>query len=119
MAIDMNLDLGALVKGLFSKDQKGGKGKKAQSPYLSSIIIGVVIFLSVIAYVFLVYLPDQKEIQESSYGQHWRPGIETVLISGSHDCPIMKIAAVLAKVSDFQFDEGHSKASFQKKSFLF
>ena len=64
MAIDMNLDLGALVKGLFSKDQKGGKGKKAQSPFLRHIIIGVLIFLAVIAYIFLVHLPGQKEIRE-------------------------------------------------------
>ena len=64
MAIDMKLDIGGLVKGLFSKDQQGGKGKKARSPYQRYIIIGVFFFLLVIVYVYYVYLPDQEEIRQ-------------------------------------------------------
>ena len=57
MAMDMKLDIGALAKGLFSKKGKDGQGKKAQSSNQRYIIVGFLIFLLVIAYVFVVYLP--------------------------------------------------------------
>ena len=64
MAMDMKLDIGALAKGLFSKKGKDGQGKKVQSSNQRYIIVGFLIFLLVIAYVFVVYLPAQKEIRE-------------------------------------------------------
>lgn len=57
MAIDMNADVGELIKGLFSS---GNSGKK--NPYSKLILSGVVLLLVATLYVTLVFLPTKKEL---------------------------------------------------------
>jgi len=60
MAIDMNMDIGELIKNLLAK--KGSKG--GQNPYTRIIISGVVVFLAIIFYVVFVYMPMQEKLEQ-------------------------------------------------------
>ena len=57
MAIDMNVDVGSLVKGLFSKKDSEGGAKSPPSPYAKIILAVVGVILLSGAYVYFVYLP--------------------------------------------------------------
>ena len=67
MAIDMNVDLGSIIKGLFSKkDSKEGQEvgiKTPQSPHVKTAIVSVLILILIAAYVFFVYLPTQEDLR--------------------------------------------------------
>ena len=63
MAIDMNVDVGSLVKGLFSKKDSEGGAKSPPSPYAKIILAVVGVILLSGAYVYFVYLPTQEEIR--------------------------------------------------------
>ena len=60
MAIDMNVDVGALIKGLFSKD-KGGN--KPANPYLKIITAVLVLVTLIGAYIFFHYLPTKEDLR--------------------------------------------------------
>jgi len=63
MALDMNIDVGSLVKGLFSK-KDGKKGvESAPNPYTKSILVVVAVFIFIALYVYLVYLPTQEDLR--------------------------------------------------------
>ena len=63
MALDMNVDVGALIKGLFSK--KGSKEgvSSAPNPYTKIIMAVIVIIILIASYVYFVYIPTQKDIK--------------------------------------------------------
>ena len=67
MAIDMNVDLGSIIKGLFSKkDSKEGQEvgiKTPQSPHVKTAIVSVLILILIAVYVFFVYLPTQEDLR--------------------------------------------------------
>ena len=60
MAIDMNMDIGELIKNLLAK--KGSKSE--QNPYTKVIATGVVVFLAIILYVIFVYMPMQEKLEQ-------------------------------------------------------
>ena len=65
MAIDINGDIGDIFKSLFSKKSDGDSanksGRKSIDPFSKVIVAGVVVFLLVIAYLFIEYFPTQEE----------------------------------------------------------
>ena len=67
MAIDMNVDVGELIKGLFSKKSNESGGKSQPSPYLKVILMVIVVIVLIAAYVFLYYLPTQKDLKVKNY----------------------------------------------------
>ena len=70
MAIDMNVDVGALVKGLFSKKDSKGVDKSPPSPYAKIILAVVSVLLLSGVYVYFVYLPTQEEIRKKMKRYH-------------------------------------------------
>ena len=60
MAMNMNVDIGSLLKGLTSRNKEGGASPK--SPYQNAIIACVLVVLLVAAYGYFIYLPGQEEI---------------------------------------------------------
>lgn len=65
----MNVDIGEVLKNLFSKGKggsvksgngSGGKGKPSD-PFIKVAIVGGIAFLLIILYLFLVYFPTQEE----------------------------------------------------------
>jgi len=67
MAIDMNVDVGELIKGLFSKKSNESGSKSQPSPYLKIILMVIVVIALIAAYVFLYYLPTQKDLKVKNY----------------------------------------------------
>ena len=65
MAIDMNVDVGAMIKGLFSKKASKGetKAKAPQNPYTKTIISIVTVLILIASYVYFIYLPTQQELR--------------------------------------------------------
>jgi len=65
MAIDMNMDIGELVKSLFSKKtSKGAPSILVSNPYAKIIISGIFVLLVIILYVVFVYVPMQEKLEE-------------------------------------------------------
>jgi len=65
MAIDMNMDIGELIKNLFAK--KGPKGTSSVltgNPYAKIIIAGILVLLVIIFYVVYVYMPMQEKLEQ-------------------------------------------------------
>lgn len=63
--MDLNVDIGTLVKGLFGgKKDSGSNAGPPPNPHLRSIIVGAVLAGLVGAYLYFFYLPEQKRIQE-------------------------------------------------------
>jgi len=61
MAIDMNQDIGAILKNLFAKKAAdGAKGAPANPLMKTSIAGGIMVFV-IILYVFFIYLPAEEE----------------------------------------------------------
>ncbi|MBL7003426.1 MAG: type 4a pilus biogenesis protein PilO [Gammaproteobacteria bacterium] len=75
MAIDMNIDIGEILKKLTSKKDTsssgGGDGKKPNDPFTKVIIAGVITLIVVILYLFFVHFPAQEEnrIKEQKIAQ--------------------------------------------------
>jgi Tfp pilus assembly protein PilO len=66
MALDMNVDMGALLKGLFSKKDKGsdgGSANNAPNPHAKTAMVVVVVIALISAYVYFVYIPTQKDLK--------------------------------------------------------
>ena len=58
MAIDTNMDIGALLKGLFSKkDPKEGEGAKGpSSPHTKTAMVIVLVLAAIGLYIYFIYL---------------------------------------------------------------
>ena len=63
MAIDMNVDVGALIKGLFSKKTSQGEAKAPQNPYVKTLISIVTVIILIASYIYFIYLPTQEELR--------------------------------------------------------
>jgi len=65
MAIDMNADIGEVIKSIFSKDKsKSASGDSGpENPYLKLIITGTIVVISIVLYVIFVFIPAQEEIK--------------------------------------------------------
>ena len=63
MALDMNVDVGALIKGLFSKKESKAGASSGPNPYAKVIIAVVVVIILIASYVYFVYIPTQKDLK--------------------------------------------------------
>tara|TARA_B110000238_G_scaffold189723_1_gene222150 strand:+ start:284 stop:1108 length:825 start_codon:yes stop_codon:yes gene_type:complete len=65
MAIDTNMDVGALLKGLFSKkDPKEGEGaKSAPSPHTKTAMVIILVLAAIGLYIYFIYLPTQADLK--------------------------------------------------------
>tara|TARA_Y100000294_G_scaffold106161_2_gene98621 strand:+ start:77 stop:859 length:783 start_codon:yes stop_codon:yes gene_type:complete len=63
MALDMNIDVGSLIKGLFSKKGSKGGAKTASSPHTKTALAIVIVFALIGAYIYFVYLPTQQDLR--------------------------------------------------------
>jgi len=63
MAIDMNVDVGAMIKGLFSKKASQGEAKAPQNPYVKTLISIVTVLILIASYIYFIYLPTQEELR--------------------------------------------------------
>jgi Tfp pilus assembly protein PilO len=61
MAFDMQLDLGAFLKGLTGRGQKTKEQGTIRSPFQKHVAVGIIIVLLAVVYVALIYLPRQQE----------------------------------------------------------
>lgn len=58
MSVDLNADIGVLLKGLFS-----GKKKGEQGPYMKLVITGFILLVLTVVYVIFVFIPAREELQ--------------------------------------------------------
>ena len=63
MAIDMNVDVAALIKGLFSKKEKIEGAVNAPNPHAKTLIIVATVIVLIVSYVYFVYIPTQKDLK--------------------------------------------------------
>ena len=63
MAIDMNVDVGEMIKGLFSKKTSKGEVKAPQNPYAKILISIVTVLILIASYIYFIYLPTQEELR--------------------------------------------------------
>ena len=63
MAINMNADVGAMIKGLFSKKTSQGEAKAPQNPYVKTLISIVTVLILIASYIYFIYLPTQEELR--------------------------------------------------------
>ena len=63
MAIDMNVDVGALIKGLFSKKTSQEGAKAPHNPYAKILISIVTVLILIASYIYFIYLPTQEELR--------------------------------------------------------
>ncbi len=63
MAIDMNVDVGAMIKGLFSKKTSQGEAKAPQNPYVKTLISIVTVLILIASYIYFIYVPTQEELR--------------------------------------------------------
>ena len=70
MAISMDINIGSMVKGLFSKGSKDGKNAPA-NPYTKIIIAGVLALALIGSYLYFIYLPTAADnrIKEAKIAQ--------------------------------------------------
>ena len=52
MAINMNADVGAMIKGLFSKKASQGEAKAPQNPYVKILISIVTVLILIALYIY-------------------------------------------------------------------
>ena len=63
MAIDMNADVGARIKGLLSKKASQGEAKAPQNPYVKTLISIVTVLILIASYIYFIYLLTQEELR--------------------------------------------------------
>ena len=63
MALDMNVDVGDLIKGLFSKKESKEGASSGPNPYTKTIIAVVVTIILIASYIYFVYIPTQKDLK--------------------------------------------------------
>ena len=64
--MDLNADIGSLLKGVFSRNKSDSdpSSGNAPNPHLNQIICGVIVVAFIAAYLYLFYLPEQKRIRQ-------------------------------------------------------
>jgi Tfp pilus assembly protein PilO len=63
MALDMNVDVGSLIKGLFSKKDAKEGAESAPNPHTKTILVVVAVFVFITLYVYFVYLPTKEDLR--------------------------------------------------------
>ena len=63
MALDMNVDMGALIKGLFSKKDKKEGVKSAPNPHAKTALIVVIVLSLIGLYIYFIYIPTQEDLR--------------------------------------------------------
>ena len=63
MAIDMNVDVGSLIKGLFSKKESKEGSPSAPNPHVKTLMAVVAVVIVIASYVYFVYIPTQKDLK--------------------------------------------------------
>jgi Tfp pilus assembly protein PilO len=63
MALDMNVDIGSIIKGLFSKKDSNEGALKTPNPYVKIVLVIVASFICIALYVYFVYIPTQQELK--------------------------------------------------------
>jgi Tfp pilus assembly protein PilO len=63
MAIDMNVDMGAIIKGLFSKKDPKDGPKSPPNPHVKTALVIGVILIAIASYVYFVYIPTKAELK--------------------------------------------------------
>lgn len=74
MAIDMNADIGEILKGLFSRNTEKTVATSKENPYKNIILAGGGVVSVALLYLFIIFLPMQNEMstkyeQVSQIGQ--------------------------------------------------
>ena len=66
MAINMDMDVGELIKSLFAKkrSKRGTSSALMDGPYAKIIISGVLVLLVIILYIVYVYVPMQEKLEQ-------------------------------------------------------
>ena len=67
MAIDMNVDVGELIKGLISKKNDNPGDNSQSNPYLKIILLATLVIALIASYVLLYFLPTQKDLKIKNY----------------------------------------------------
>lgn len=63
MALDMNVDVGALIKGLFSKKDAKEGVKSPPSPHAKTALIVVIVLSLIGLYIYFVYIPTKEDLR--------------------------------------------------------
>jgi len=63
MAFDKNMDIGDLIKGLFSKKESADGAKSAPNPHTKTILGVLLVIIGIAAYIYYVYLPTQEDLR--------------------------------------------------------
>ena len=63
MALDMNVDVGSMIKGLFSKKDAKEGVESAPNPHTKTILVVLAVFVFITLYVYFVYLPTQEDLR--------------------------------------------------------
>ena len=63
MALDMNVDVGALIKGLFSKKDAKEGVNSPPSPHAKTALIVVIVLLLIGLYIYFVYIPTKEDLR--------------------------------------------------------
>jgi len=63
MALDMDIDIGSLIKGLFSKKESKDGAASAPNPHGKTALVVIAVLVFIGLYVYFVYIPTQKELQ--------------------------------------------------------
>ena len=63
MAIDMNVDVGSLIKGLFSKKESKEGSPSAPNPHVKTLMAVVAVVIVIASYVYFVYIPTQNDLK--------------------------------------------------------
>jgi Tfp pilus assembly protein PilO len=63
MALDMNIDVGSMIKGLFSKKDAKEGVESAPNPHTKTILVVLAVFVFITLYVYFVYLPTKEDLR--------------------------------------------------------
>jgi len=63
MALDMNVDVGSMIKGLFSKKDAKEGVESAPNPHTKTILVVLAVFVFITLYVYFVYLPTKEDLR--------------------------------------------------------
>jgi Tfp pilus assembly protein PilO len=63
MALDMNVDVGSMIKGLFSKKDSKDGAVSAPNPHAKTALFIVAVIAVISAYIYFVYIPTQNDLR--------------------------------------------------------
>ena len=97
MAIDMNADIGEILKGLFSKDTLTGKAGAKVNPYKNIMIGGASVVGVVLLYLIFIFLPKQDELATKSGQVNQISQLNSEIVSLGHEVLLAKDLLVKRK----------------------